>query len=276
MNSDRIVRREKRRRGAGTREVDLDDIKIGPLPELQPRIEEAQQRVIEQHKKIVQARIKIYQNENKKESVNLYESNTDNRDSSVKYENRRKTKRKSKSIKIKYRRVPSNKVKLIYIDVIKMMIQEYLKDKRINEYLVKKFDERGKEMMREYIERIDDYFSTLIDLRLSNSLIKTDLDKIAAEKNKLRANIYDVRKERSDVGLELKSVRTEFKEVKDKLNSEEKLYKQLLSLKNGDEKVDEGNIVEELSHNIDCSYNKNKTLKLLQQINEILKATSGM
>lgn len=273
MDADRIVRREKRRRGAANRAVDLDDIEIGPLPELQPRVEEAQQRVIEQHKKIVQARIRVREDENKRDIAKASSSN-DVEPVAAKKVNTKRIGKKSKSIKIKYRRVPNNKVKLIYIDVIKMMIQDYLKDKRINEALVKKYNEGGKKMMKEYIERIDDYFSSLIDLRLSNSLIKTDLDKIAAEKNKLRVQIYEVRKERSDVGLEMKSVRNEFKELKNKLNTEEKLYKQLLNLKNGDETaddVDDDDIIEKLSLNIDCSYNKNKTLKLLQQINETLK-----
>lgn len=273
MDADRIVRREKRRRGAANRAVDLDDIEIGPLPELQPRVEEAQQRVIEQHKKIVQARIRVREDENKRDIAKASSSN-DVEPVAAKKVNTKRIGKKSKSIKIKYRRVPNNKVKLIYIDVIKMMIQDYLKDKRINEALVKKYNEGGKKMMKEYIERIDDYFSSLIDLRLSNSLIKTDLDKIAAEKNKLRVQIYEVRKERSDVGLEMKSVRNEFKELKNKLNTEEKLYKQLLNLKNGDETaddVDDDDIIEKLSLNINCSYNKNKTLKLLQQINETLK-----
>lgn len=262
---DRDLRKEKRRRGTGKRDVDMEGFELAVLPELQLHVEEAERRVVEQHQKLSKERIRVRELEED-------DNGKQNEKKSKVTRGRKKVGKKTSSMKIKYRRVPSNKVKLIYIDVIKMMIQDYLKDKNVGDLYMKRSGDLEKKFLKQYIERIDDYFSSLIDLRLSNSLMKKDLDAIAIEKNKLRMQIFEIRKERGKVGVEMKCARDEFGKSKDKMNKIENVYKEMLSLKNND--VDEGglqaDIISQIETNIEKSLRKRKTLQLLEYINDKL------
>lgn len=238
----------------GTDKADdpINNLSQNPTPYLPPpeSIRKSERNIIEKHKQIVQDRLKKRQLE--KLEVLKHKKNT------RKVSSKRIATVKSKSIRIKYRRIPSNKAKLIYTDVISQMIKDYIRNPNtFDKYMsniastVKNTRSRkgrkgksgskktmqiesmaiAKQVLKEYYERVDEYFTSLIDLQLSNSLIKNDLDRINYEKNKLRLKIFELRKERSSVGLEIKQLRDEFQNLNIQFSSKNKLYKQLANLK---------------------------------------------
>lgn len=324
---DRKTRKEQRMRGSERREVDLNDLVFDLPPpesftqenaELRHEIEHEQevgeensdineleekeedksisklppittisnseQRIIQQHQQIVNERLKQREKERKELSKVAKQYKQSKRSKSI---------IKSKSIKITYRRIPSNKMKLIYLDVISQMIKDYIKEKSVlNSYIetvnelekvrkrskgerkepINDIRKNSKDVLIEYYNRIDDYFSSLIDIKLSNSLIKNDLDKINLEKNKLRFEIFQIRKERNSVGLEMNEIRNRFKDMQKKYKNDEKIYKDLINLKEGDDYVEDGgNVIDKLNHITNGVNSKRDVLKMIQSVNEHLK-----
>jgi hypothetical protein len=264
---------------------------LDEFPNLPPptTITNSEKKIIEQHRRIVNERLKQREIERQSMKSNLQ---------SIKH-TMKKSLIKSKSIKVKYRRIPTNKMKLIYLDVISQMIKDYLHDKQIlykyinsviefEKNIKKKGKKKSKKelekevrinsrrILNEYYSRIDDYFSSLIDIRLSNSLIKNDLDKINSEKNKLRLKIFNIRQERNLIGLEMNQIRNEFKTVQSKYIREEKLYKDLISLREGDFVKGNNELIKEVNFKLDNLKNgitsKQELLEMLKRANELLKA----
>lgn len=210
------------------------------------------------------------------------------------------------NIKIKYRRIPSNRSRLIYVDVISQMIKDYLREGRIVEDFVDEVvkaqkNERRKrgvkkqtekeikkivnQIMKEYYFRIDEYFSSLIDLQLSNNLIKNDIGKINLEKNKLRMEIFNIRQEKNSVGLQLNEVRNEFKKLNREYANKDQLYKKMIELReddsdkyNGSENgngYNEAELFNRVNWKLDKLENRGiksraQLLESLQHINEML------
>lgn len=245
------------------------------IPDLVPpkKVADSEQRIVEQHRRMVNERLRRRAEEKQKAIKNAKLVKTVNRRAVV----------QSRSVRLKYRRIPTNKKKLIYIDVVSQMIKDYLRDsatakKCIDSIVAEESKGKGRRIrksvmgeleketrttcqniIKEYHDRVDSYFSSLIDIRLSNSLIRSDLHKINMEKNNLRYQIFDLRKERNTIGLEMKQTRDEFAKLKRKFINDEKLYKDLISLK---EKSDDAGVCESVGELIDNI--KFKLLKLDQ------------
>lgn len=256
-----------------------------PPPAAISAIMESESRIIQQHQVIARERSRMRQEERKlarqKAKVGKHTS--------------KRALIQSKSIKIKYRRIPSNKIKLIYVDVIAQMLKDYIKDKnvlqkyteRVKE-LKKTLKKRGRresdktiesncrEILNDYYQRTDEYFGSLIDLRLSNSLIKNDLNKINQEKNMLRLQIFDLRQERNLIGVEMKQVRNEFKTIRASYSENEKLYKDLISLKEkGTIEGESNNVMDSVRHKLNklesMVDSKLQLLQNLKTVNELLR-----
>ena len=210
---------------------------------------------------------------------------------------------RSRSIKLNYKRVPSNKAKLIYIDVISQMIKDYLRDNEvINKFIEevnesssdkKKRKRRGNKeeesdkykeivnncqnIIRDYFDRINEYFGSLIDLRLSNGLIRNDITRMNNEKNQLRNEIFQIRQERNKIGLEMKQTRDELQKLNIEYNNREELYKKLKNIQNGIEfnddesKVDYNDIKYKIDRIEEMKINKSNVLNMIREINKQLE-----
>lgn len=345
-SADRETRKELRRRGNTVRTVDLDDLvlelppqsgrvtnktsddrTLHAIPVLAPPeiVSQAEQRIIAKHKQMVEERLSQRQLDNgsrKTSSKSAANINTSQEVSSVKHSQgiRKPAVVKSKAIRIKYNRVPSNKTKLIYIDVIAQMVKDYIREQQHIEKFIetvktlqkeevkkrkaqmrrksnkaKNLNEEDKlaedspsiikrncqNAIKEYYDRVNEYFSSIIDLQLSTSLIRNDLTKINAEKNSLRMEIFKIRQQRGEIGLEMKQTRNEIKHLTSEYSKKELLYKELLALKQDDHEVEEqashSAVVEQINYKLDRmeEFDPNdagKLLALLRQVNSLLEA----
>ena len=282
-------------------------------PEL---VSQAEQRIIEQHRKIVEERLSQRQRQ-----LDLTSQRNTNRSpgqlvkgNQIKHAQpiRKLAVMKSQSIRIKYNRVPSNKMKLIYIDVISQMVKDYIREKQnIDKFIEsvnkaedadKKKGKRGKKkrkeqqhehehelsmikrqcqnVIKEYYDRVNEYFSSVIDLQLSNALIRNDLARINAEKNALRMDIFKIRQERSQVGLQMKQTRNEIRNLTAEYSCKELLYKQLLDLKQDDVISSTGSsLIDQINYKLDRkeehdTQDGNILLDMLKQVNQLLEHRS--
>ena len=277
-----------------------EDAKFPHLPP--PRvISEAERRIIEKHRELAGIRLQH----------RLEEKQTVRREAKDVKHIKRTAAVRSKSIKIKYRRIPSNKARLIYTDVISQVIKDYLRAPGTVEKYVSgvvgelhestKKKKRGRKSkkqqqaesssdeeikqsaraaLKEYYDRVNEYFTSLIDLQLSNSLIRSDLEKINAEKDKLRMQIFELRKERGVVGLEIKEVRDNFRRLNSHFSMQDKHYKQLTKLKEEGsfskqgEVLSQDKLIDEINYRLDKYDNTPNTrascLKSLRRINDLL------
>ncbi|KAG0680628.1 hypothetical protein C6P40_000905 [Pichia californica] len=290
--ASREAKREFRKRGSARRELDLGDLVFDlppPEPELSNDIDnndndininlpppemiiESNNKILSKHQQIIDERIEENRIDTKIKNKNTNKTKTKTNNINNK---RISISRRSKSLKIKYRRLPSNKTKLLYTDVISQMIKDYIKSPIIIEKFLNKMNEMNKnknvkkrklnndnkikskikKILKEYYERINEYFNSLIDLQLSNSLIKNDLNKINFEKNNIRLQIFNIRKDRSNIDLEIKQIRDEFKILNFKYNNQNKIYKQLIRLKEGGEinnmsRIKESSIIEDIEYKL--------------------------
>jgi hypothetical protein len=281
------------------------------LPEL---VSQAEQRIIEQHRKIVEERLSQRQRQ-----LELTSQRKTNRSpgqlvkgNQIKHAQpiRKLAVMKSQSIRIKYNRVPSNKMKLIYIDVISQMVKDYIREKQnIDKFIEsvnkaedaeKKKGKRGKKkkkdqqhehelsvikrqcqnVIKEYYDRVNEYFSSVIDLQLSNALIRNDLARINAEKNALRMDIFKIRQKRSQVGLQMKQTRNEIRNLTAEYSCKELLYKQLLDLKQDDVISSTGSsLIDQINYKLDRkeehdTQDGNILLDMLKQVNQLLEHRS--
>lgn len=328
----REIRKEARRRGDSQRKVELDDFVL-ELPGLEnndissivpPRmVEQAESRILAKHKEVVHKRVNddygdndiVQEEENvpdiepipvlkKKQKSKPKKVPTLSTGKMVKHSVFKEKHKlmKSRSIKLKYRRVPSNKAKLIYIDVISQMIKDYLREKEVvSQYIEKvtkeKKKSRGKKknkskeslganvenncqnIIRDYHDRINEYFCSLIDLRLSNGLIRNDIARMNMEKNQLRSEIFQIRQERNEIGLQMKQTRIELQKLNTEYSNREKLYRKLNFLKSGeieDESVDTDAVMKDIKYKLnriqDTKINESKLLGMIQEINKQLEA----
>ncbi|ODQ47999.1 hypothetical protein PICMEDRAFT_71997 [Pichia membranifaciens NRRL Y-2026] len=273
------------------------------FPHLPPPrvISEAERRVVEKHRELAARRLQ----------QRLEEKQMVIREAKHVKHIKRTAAVRSKSIKLKYRRMPSNKARLIYTDVISQVIKDYLRAPstverytsgvagRLHETAKKKkrgrkskklqqtesssdkeIKQRAKTALKEYYDRVNEYFTSLIDLQLSNALIRSDLEKINAEKDKLRMQIFELRKERGVVGLEITEVRDEFRRLNSHFSVQDKHYKQLITLqeegsfsKQG-EVLSQDKLIDEINYRLDKYGNMPNTtpscLKSLRRINALL------
>lgn len=277
--------------------------KEGALPELPPPrvVSEAEKRIVEKHRELADRR----------HQKRVEEQQTVRREAKQVKNIKRTAAVRAKSIKIKYRRIPSNKARLIYTDVIAQVIKDYLRasstvEKYVSDIIEELHDssstkgrkkrgprkkkggaqtntdiaQRAKSVLKEYYERINEYFTSLIDLQLSNSLIRSDLERINAEKNKLRMQIFELRKERGAVGLEIKEARDEFRKLSSHFSLQDKHYKQLITLKEGGLPPKKGQSLsqDQLMDEINCKLDKydnsldwnSRCLKSIMTINKLL------
>jgi hypothetical protein len=261
-------------------------------PEL---VSQAEQRIIEQHRKIVEERLSQRQRQ-----LDLTSQRNTNRSpgqlvkgNQIKHAQpiRKLAVMKSQSIRIKYNRVPSNKMKLIYIDVISQMVKDYIREKQnIDKFIESVNNEHEHELsmikrqcqnvIKEYYDRVNEYFSSVIDLQLSNALIRNDLARINAEKNALRMDIFKIRQKRSQVGLQMKQTRNEIRNLTAEYSCKELLYKQLLDLKQDDVISSTGSsLIDQINYKLDRkeehdTQDGNILLDMLKQVNQLLEHRS--
>lgn len=241
---DRDQRKALRRRGVGSRTTDVNDVVIeappaetlafSPAPEV---LERASKDIVKKHSRLTRLR-RERRKRDRQERMNAVKQ-------------RKSTTNKAKAmvgamgVRIKYRRVPHNRAKLMGLDILGQIIVDFFKSNELATMIGRKLVENSKvkdktlvrnqtrTFFKDYIQQITSYFTSLIDLKLTNQLLLTDLHKVNREKDEARSNVFATRNQRSELAIQLKDLREEFALLRRETEHQKSLVKKFATFKDG-------------------------------------------
>lgn len=238
---NREQRRALRRRGEGGRVTAVTDIVIeAPPADFFPQttaLERANEDIVKKHSELTRLR--------------RQKRTQDRQDSRMAMSKRKSTNNRARvmagaiGVRIKYKRTPQNRAKLIGLDIINQLIVDYFKSNelatRIGKKLVSNSKSKEKSLVRnqtrvlfkDYIGRITSYFTNLIDLKLTNQLLLTDLQKVNREKDSVRSTVFSIRDQRNQLAIELKELREGFAKMRQDHDHQVHLIRKFDSIKEG-------------------------------------------
>ncbi|GME84340.1 unnamed protein product [Ambrosiozyma monospora] len=171
----------------------------------------------------------------------------------VDFKTPRQRKSPGKSKLISYKRLISNKARLMTIDVINQIMLDYFSTASLPLFTSRFLEANGIEptsraeihvskklhlFMANYKTQLSAYFDSLIDTHLTNNLITQDLQNSLRERNVNREAIFEIRQQRFEVLAKVNSKRRRYLKLKKEFSRKLEVYKKLLALKrarNGNE-----------------------------------------
>lgn len=141
-------------------------------------------------------------------------------------------------IKMKYQRMPKQRYKLVTLDILSQIVQDYFKSNdlatQMGRILVADLEEnRGKAkggkkktkseevpdksfirsqiktLFKNYLSRLSSYFNSLIDTQLTIQLVKSDLQQVNIQKDEIRSKLALMQQDNSQLNHQLELLRDE-------------------------------------------------------------------
>lgn len=148
-------------------------------------------------------------------------------------------------VEFKYRRMPNNKSRIVTVDVIGQILSDFFSKKSIsnasnllteNSLDSKSSEKRFLRFLECYRSVVKDYFDSLVDLQLSNSMIISDLKVVNREKNRCREAIFDVRERKKECLIKLNGLRQEYYDASTKYDIHKAACNNLIQMEGDDPK----------------------------------------
>lgn len=285
---NREERKALRRHGESMRVTDVADVVIEAIPMgFQPKktiFERANDDIVKKHSELTRLRRQKHTQERHQSRLAMSRRKSAN--------NRARAMVGAIGVKVKYKRIPKNRAKLIGLDIISQLIVDYFKSNELATVIGKKLVENSKSkdkslvrnqtkaLFKDYIQRISSYFTSLIDLKLSNQLLMSDLQKVNREKDSVRSEVFSLREQRNQLGVQLKELREEFAQMRRDHEHKVNLIRRFESIKEGS-LLDRVNWkLNKLNNGVMISLNDDKDrsqmlLEKLRDINDKLERSVG-
>lgn len=148
---------------------------------------------------------------------------------------KRGRKKKGELVEIRYRRMPSNKSKIITVDVIGQILSDYFSKRNIQKinFGENKHEKRLHKFVSLLRSDLDGYFDSLVDFQLSNDMLISEIDSYQRQKVQSRLGIFAAREERKQNSIQLNNLRHDYALLRRKYELRKEMCNNLIKLRGG-------------------------------------------